>query len=261
MSYQTIIVNKENEGGIATITLNRPPVNPLNSQVFNELARAAGDLEADKGVRAVIITGSGEKAFAAGADINEMKDLTPVEMYGFCQASTAAYNAIENLSKPTIAAVNGLALGGGCELALACDLRLAADTAKFGLPEINLGIIPGGGGPQRLPRLIGAGRAKELMYLGDMIDAARAEMYGLVNRVVPAGQLMAEAVALAGRLAGKPPVALSMIKSAVNTGLNIDLPSALEYGVKCFIVAFASEDRKEGLSAFAEKRKPSFSGR
>lgn len=259
MSYGAIIVQRE--GGIATIILNRPPLNPLNSQVFRELALAAAELEADREVRAVIITGAGEKAFAAGADINEMKDLTPVEMHRFCRASTLAYSAIENIGKPTIAAVNGLALGGGCELALACDLRLASDTAKFGLPEINLGIIPGGGGPQRLPRLIGAGRAKEMMFLGEMIDAARAEKYGLVNRVVPGAQLMHEALALAEKLKQKPPVALGVLKEAINTGLNTDLPSALEYGIKSFIVAFASEDRKEGISAFTEKRRPDFTGR
>lgn len=259
MNYGTIIVNRE--GGTATIILNRPPMNPLNSQVFRELTLAAAELEADREVRAVVITGAGEKAFAAGADINEMKDLTPVEMHHFCRASTLAYSAIENIGKPTIAAINGLALGGGCELALACDLRMAAETAKFGLPEINLGIIPGGGGPQRLPRLIGAGRAKEMMFLGEMIDASQAEKYGLVNRVVPAEQLMPEARALAEKLGRKPPVALSILKEAVNTGLNTDLPSALEYGIKSFIVVFSSEDRKEGLSAFAEKRKPEFKGR
>ncbi len=258
MNYSTIKVQKE--GGIAVIILNRPPLNPLNSQMFRELAAAAAELDADREVRAVIITGSGEKAFAAGADINEMKDLGPVEMHCFCKVSTQAYSAVENMGKPTIAAVNGLALGGGCELALACDLRLAADTAKFGLPEINLGIIPGGGGPQRLPRLLGAGRAKEMMYLGETIDATRAEKYGLVNLVAPAASLMQEAVALAEKLARKPPVALGVLKEAINIGLDTDLDSALEFGVKCFVTAFASEDRREGIDAFLEKRQPEFKG-
>lgn len=259
MSYSVIIVEKKD--GIATITLNRPPFNPLNSQVYKELAQAAADLNADQEVRAVIITGAGEKAFAAGADINEMKNLTPVEMYNFGRVSNHAYNSIENMRKPTIAALNGLTLGGGYELALACDLRLAADSAKFGFPEINLGIFPGGGGTQRLPRLIGVARAKEMMFLGDIIDAGQAEKFGLVNRVAPAGQLMAAAMNLAAKLARKAPVAMGLLKEAINTGMNTDLPSALELEGKSFIVAFASEDRQEGFSAFADKRQPNFTGK
>ncbi len=259
MSYGTILL--EREQGVATITLNRPPLNPLNGQLFMELGTAVAELAADQATRAVIITGAGEKAFAAGADINEMKNLTPVEMYHFCRVSTNTYNAIENLGKPTIAALNGLTLGGGCELALACDLRLAADTARIALPEINLGILPGGGGPQRLPRLVGMGRAKELMYLGEMIDAAQAERFGLVNRVVPAADLLKEAREMARKLAAKPPLALSLLKEAVHTGMNTDLSSALVDGIKGFVVAFASDDRREGFSAFTEKRQPTFIGR
>lgn len=259
MSYSAIMVEKKD--AVAVITLNRPPFNPLNSQVFKELALAAEELEADSQIRAVVVTGAGQKAFAAGADINEMKGLTPVEMYKFSRVSSRAYSAIENMTKPTVAALNGLTLGGGCELALVCDLRLAADTAKIGLPEINLGIFPGGGGTQRLPRLIGAGRAKEMMFLGEMIDAAQAEKYGLINRVAPASSLMEEALALAVKLARKAPVALGLLKGAMNTGLNTDLPSAIENEGKSFIVAFASDDRQEGFKAFAEKRQPNFSGK
>ncbi|MFZ5649255.1 MAG: enoyl-CoA hydratase/isomerase family protein [Bacillota bacterium] len=259
MSFGTIIVEKME--GIGVITLNRPPFNPLNSQVYRELAQAAAELEADPGVRAVIITGSGEKAFAAGADINEMKNMTAVDMYLFIKIAAAAYNIIDSMGKPTIAALNGLTLGGGCELALACDIRLASDNVKIGLPEVNLGIIPGGGGTQRLPRLIGASRAKELLFLGEAIDAAQAEKYGLVSRVVPAGKVMNEARALAGKLAKKAPVAITMLKESVRTGLNTDLASGLDHECKCCVLAFSSEDRREGFAAFAEKRQPSFSGK
>ncbi|MFZ5646993.1 MAG: enoyl-CoA hydratase/isomerase family protein [Bacillota bacterium] len=259
MSYGTIIVEKKE--GIATITLNRPPFNPLNSQVYRDLAAAAAELEADKEIRAVIIAGSGEKAFAAGADINEMKNMTPVEMYEFIKVAASAYNSIERIGKPTIAALNGLTLGGGCELALACDIRIASDSAKIGLPEVNLGIIPGGGGTQRLPRLIGEARAKEMMFLGEAIDAVQAEKIGLVNRVAPAGQIMEEALKLAEKLSQKAPVAIRMLKESVSTGLNADLASGLEHECKCCVVAFSSDDRREGFSAFAEKRKPNFLGR
>lgn len=259
MFYETIQLVKDN--GVATITLNRPPVNPLNSQVFLELTLAADELQADASVKAVIITGSGNKAFAAGADISEMAKLTPVEVYYFCQVSRVAFEKIENLGKPVIAAINGLALGGGCELALCCDYRLAADTAKFGQPEINLGIIPGGGGTQRLPRLIGVAKAKELIFLGEVFDAVVAEKMGLVNKVVPADTLMEEARKLAGKLAAKPAVAMKMAKSAINTGINIDLNSALTLETKSFVTAFASDDCKEGIGAFMEKRKPNYTGK
>jgi enoyl-CoA hydratase len=259
MAYQVIQLTKEN--GVATITLNRPPMNPLNRQVFQELAAAADEIEADNAVRAVVITGSGDRAFAAGADISEMVHLTPMEVRAFGQASRTAFTKIENLSKPVIAAINGLALGGGTELALACDFRLAADTAKFGQPEINLGIIPGAGGTQRLPRLIGIAKAKELVLLGDIIDAGTAEKLGLVNGVTPAASLMDEAYKLASKLAAKPSVAVKMAKEAMNTGINMDISSALVLEAANFITAIFSEDGKEGLTAFIEKRKPNFTGR
>lgn len=258
MSYEVIQLIKEN--GVATITLNRPPMNPLNSQVFKELNNAVDEMQSDPSIKAVIITGSGTKAFAAGADITEMANLSPIEVYHFSQTSRFTFEKLENLGKPVIAAINGLALGGGCELALCCDFRLAADTAKFGQPEINLGIIPGAGGTQRLPRLIGVAKAKELIFLGEMFDASVALSLGLVNKVVLADALLEEALKLAQKLASKPTVAMSMAKSAINTGVNLDIASALTLEVQCFVTAFASDDRKEGVGAFMEKRKPSFTG-
>lgn len=259
MSYQVIQLTKEN--GVATITLNRPPMNPLNTKIFRELDKAVDELQADDSVKAIILTGAGDKAFAAGADLAEMVNLTPVEAYDFCQCSRIAFEKLENLGKPVIAAINGLALGGGTELALCCDFRIAADNAKFGQPEINLGIIPGGGATQRLPRLIGATKAKELIFLGDIFDAATAEKLGLVNKVVPTDALLEEAQKLAKKLASKPAVAMRMAKTAINTGLNLDIASALTLETQSFVVAFASDDRKEGISAFGEKRKPNFTGK
>lgn len=256
VGYEVILLTKED--GIATITLNRPPMNPLNTQVFRELILAIDDIQADASVKAVIITGAGEKALAAGADITEMINLTPVEVYTFCQNDLVAFSKIENLGKPVIAAINGLCLGGGMELTLTCDFRIAADTAKFGQPEINLGIIPGAGATQRLPRLIGTAKAKELIFLGDIIDATTALNIGLVNKVVPLSSLMEETVKLAKRLATKPAVAMKMAKSSINTGMNLDITSALTLEIQNFILTFASDDRKEGMSAFVEKRKPNF---
>lgn len=259
MTYTAILLAKQD--GVATVTLNRPPLNPLNSQVFKELSQAADELRQDSSVKAVIITGAGNKAFAAGADVTEMANLTPVEVYEFCQSSLTAFKNIETLNKPVIGAIGGLALGGGCELSLCCDFRLAADTAKFGQPEIGLGIIPGGGGTQRLPRLIGVAKAKELIFLGDLFDADTALKLGLVNRVVPAADLLEEAQKLAQKLAAKPSVALSMAKAAIDIGINLDISSALSLEIQHFVTAFASEDRQEGIGAFLEKRKPLFTGR
>ncbi|HEX3033431.1 MAG TPA: enoyl-CoA hydratase-related protein [Bacillota bacterium] len=256
MTYQAIQLIKAQ--GVATVTINRPPMNPLNGQVFSELCQAVDDLQADAAVKAVIITGAGDKAFAAGADITEMIKMTPVEAYYFGLVSRMALEKLENLGKPVIAAINGLALGGGFEVALACDFRLASETAKFALPEINLGIIPGAGGTQRLSRLIGAAQAKELIFLGDMIDAATAKSLGAVHRVVPAETLMEEAGKLAAMLAAKPAIAIKMAKSSVNTGINLDISSALTLEMQNFLLAFASDDRKEGMQAFVEKRRANF---
>lgn len=259
MAYEVIQLNIDN--GVATIILNRPPMNPLSTQVVLELADAADEIQANPAVKAVIITGAGEKAFAAGADISEMINLSTLEAYTFCQNFRTAFGKIENLEKPVIAAINGAAFGGGCELALCCDFRLAAETAKFGQPEINLGVIPGAGGTQRLSRLLGAAKAKELIFLGDIFDAATAEKIGLVNKVVPAASLQEEARKLAERLASKPAAAMKMAKSAINNGFNQDITTALALEIQNFVIAFSSDDRKEGMAAFVEKRKPNFTGR
>lgn len=259
MAYETIVV--EIEEGIAVLTLNRPAVlNALNDQVFNELADAASTLTADPSVRVVIITG-GEKVFAAGADIGQMASATAVDVTTSDKPSHRAFQLIENMPKPVIAAIAGYALGGGCELTLVADVRIAADNAQFGLPEIKLGILPGAGGTQRLPRLIGSGRAKELIFSGDFIKAEEALRIGLVNKVVPADQLFDEAKKMAKRFAARGAVALRMAKSSVNEGLRMDLEAGLQYEHKCFSLLFATEDQKEGMKAFLEKRPAKFQGR
>jgi len=258
MSYETLLVQIED--GIGTITLNRPKVlNALNKQVFEELAQAALALEMNEAVRVVIITG-GDKVFAAGADIDQYAEEDTV-FFVTDQTANRAFNLIANMPKPVIAAVAGFALGGGCELALVADVRIAADNAKFGLPEIKLGILPGIGGTQRLPRLIGAGRAKELIFTGDPINAEEAWRIGLVNKVVPAEQLFAETRKLAKRLAGQGAVALRLAKSSINEGLEMDLAAGLQYEHKCYSILFSTKDQKEGFSAFQEKRRPNFKGR
>jgi enoyl-CoA hydratase len=249
------------EEQVAVVYLNRPPFNPLNRQLFSELSLLMDRLELDHDVKVVIITGKGDRAFAAGADIHDMMHLNGMEILEMCQISRSAFSKIERLSKPVIAAVNGLALGGGCELAMACDFRICSENTKFGLPEINLGIIPGGGGTQRLQRIIGQSKAKELLFFGEMIDAERAFEIGLANRVVAIDELMRSAKEWAKKLAEKPVVAMRMVKRSVNAGANVDLDTALDLETSCFGNAFASEDRKEGMLSFIEKRKPSFVGR
>ncbi|EPR28891.1 MULTISPECIES: enoyl-CoA hydratase/isomerase family protein [Geobacillus] len=259
MNYEFLQCEIENR--VAVVSIHRPPLNPLNTKVFQELSALIDELEANQQVGAIIITGTGEKAFVAGADIHEMMDLDLAGMMEMNKISRSAFLKIENASKPVIAAVNGLALGGGCELALACDLRICSENAKFAFPEVNLGIIPGGGGTQRLPRIVGQGVAKELLYFGEMIDAKRALAIHLVNKVVPADELLPAAKEWAEKLAQKPAIAMRMLKEAVNTGVNVDLQSGLIVETACFGNAFATEDRKEGMRAFAEKRKPVFSGK
>lgn len=259
MAYETLLV--EVEEGIGIITLNRPEVlNALSPQVFVELGEAAAQLNEDPVVRAVIITG-GEKVFAAGADIKAMANSTAVDIATKGRPSLKTYNYIESMNKPVIAAIAGFALGGGCELTLVADVRIAADNAQMGLPEIKLGILPGGGGTQRLPRLVGAGKAKELIFSGDFISAEEALRIGLVNKVVPADQLMSEAKKMAKKFAGKGAVALGLAKSCINEGLKVDLETGLQYEHKCFSLLFATEDQKEGMQAFMEKRKPNFQGK
>ncbi|WP_411739586.1 enoyl-CoA hydratase/isomerase family protein [Peribacillus sp. S4] len=251
----------EIEDKIAVVTINRPPVNPLNTKVFQELSIVFDELEANEDVRAIVLTGSGERAFVAGADINEMASLDLVGINMMNKTSRTVFTKIENVTKPVIAALNGMALGGGLELALACDLRISSDRAKFAFPEVGLGIIPGGGGTQRLQKIVGQGVAKELLYFGDMIDAQRALDLHIVNKLVPAGEVLETAKEWAGNLAKKPPVALQMVKTAVNAGGNTDLESGLIIESVCFGNAFSTEDRKEGLKAFVEKREPIYSGR
>lgn len=249
------------EQHVAVVTINRPPVNPLNSKVFKELVTVFNELEENSQVRVIILTGSGEKAFVAGADINEMADLDLVGMMNMNRVSREAFSKIENASKPVIAAINGLALGGGLELALACDLRICSEKAKFAFPEVGLGIIPGGGGTQRLQKIVGQGIAKELLYFGDMFDANRALELHIVNKVVPGEELLATAKQWAEKLTQKPPVALRMLKIAVNAGSNADLETGLTLEASSFANAFSTEDRKEGLKAFVEKRKPVYVGK
>lgn len=256
---ETLELEKRNK--VAIIYLNRPPYNPLNQKVFAEMSLLMDQLENDQEVNAIVITGKGEKAFAAGADIKEMAQLTDAEMIRMNKTSRAALTQIQNSSKPIIAAMNGLALGGGLELALACDLRICTEHTKMGLPEINLGILPGGGGTQRLQRLIGQAKAKELLFFGDVIHANEALALGLVSKVVPQEEFMDQVLAWAGKLAEKPMLAMRMLKTSVNTGANLDLESALDLETTCFGVAFDSADRKEGMQAFMEKRKPNFTSR
>ncbi len=259
MTYKTLIVQIDK--GIAIITLNRPEVlNALNDQVFNELAAAADELGRDSSVRVVIITG-GDKVFAAGVDIGERVTATAVDMATSIKPSSRAFQLIENIPKPVIAAVAGYALGGGFELALVADVRIAAENAMFGLPEIKLGIIPGAGGTQRLPRLIGAGKAKEMIFSGEFINAEEALKIGLVNKVVPSDQLFIEALKFADCLTKRGAIALRMAKTAINEGLRMDLEAGLEYERQCYSVLYATEDQKEGMKAFKEKRKPQFQGK
>lgn len=259
MNYE--FLQSEIENGVALITINRPPVNPLNSQVLKELISLMNTLDQNYKVRVVILTGSGEKAFVAGADITEMSTMTMIDNMEMSNVSRMAFSIIENLSKPVIAAINGLALGGGFELALACDLRICSENAKFAFPEINLGIIPGAGGTQRILRIVGQGIAKELMYFGEMINAERAQQFQIVNKVVPQDELISSAKEWAEKLASKPPIALRMLKQAVTIGANVDLESGLTLESVCFNNAFVTQDGKEGMQAFIEKRKPVFVGK
>lgn len=259
MNYEYLLLEINQK--VALVTINRPPVNPLNSQVFFELGHLIGELEANDQVGAIVITGNGEKAFVAGADVKEMASKDVVGLNLMNKHSRNTFSLIENVNKPAIAAINGLALGGGLELALACDLRICSDRAKFSFPEVGFGIIPGGGGTQRLQKIVGQGIAKELIFFGDMIDANRALELQLVNKVVPQEELIDEALNWARKLAQKPLVALQMAKVAINHGSYVDLESGLTIEASCFATAFSSEDAKEGLSAFTEKRKPVYTGR
>ncbi|MCX8023111.1 MAG: enoyl-CoA hydratase-related protein [Syntrophorhabdaceae bacterium] len=259
MSYQTLIIEKEEN--FAVVKLNRPPVNSLSVQVYKDLYDAFGELENDENVSAIVLTGAGDKAFAAGLDVKDVAGKNIPDCYAFMRTARMAMDRVSNIQKPTIAAVFGFALGGGCELALACDLRIAATDATIGCPEINLGIIPGAGATQRLPRIVGVAKAKELLFMGDTVNGEEAYRIGLVNKVVAKDEVIEEAKVWARKLASKPKVALSLLKNAVDNGMNIDLATAISFERNCFVVTYLSEDGREGFQAFAEKRKPSFKGR
>jgi enoyl-CoA hydratase len=257
MAYENILY--ETKAGIAYVTVNRPKaLNALNSATIVELKRACLEARDDAGVKGIIVTGSGDKAFVAGADIGELSMLSPLAAKRFSLLGQDAFDTIERLGMPVIAAVNGFALGGGCELAMACTLRVASSNAKFGQPEVNLGIIPGFAGTQRLPRLVGKGMALELVMTGGMIDAQEAHRIGLVNKVVEPGQAVAEAEKLMGAILSKGPIAVRFAMEAVYKGLDMSFGEGCDLEANLFGLVCASDDVKEGLGAFLEKRKPEF---
>jgi enoyl-CoA hydratase/carnithine racemase len=253
------LVRLEIADGIGTIRLDRPPMNALNAEVQEGLRAAAAEATADDGVAAIVVYG-GEKVFAAGADIKEMAGMGYAAMAARAGALTSAFDAIARIPKPVVAAINGYALGGGCELALACDWRVAAADAKLGQPEITLGIIPGAGGTQRLARLVGPARAKDLVMSGRFVDAGEAMSMGLVDRVVPAGGVYEAALAMVRPYVGGPAQALRAAKLAVDGGLGMDLATGLQWESQLFAALFATDDKAEGMAAFVEKRKPTFTG-
>lgn len=260
MAYENLLFEKQDD--VAIVTVNRPKaLNALNAPTLRELEQVFTELAEDESVSVVILTGAGEKAFVAGADISFMQELTAIEARKFALLGQAAFNKIENLPQPVIAAINGFALGGGCELAMACDIRLASENAKFGQPEVNLGVPPGFAGTQRLPRLVGKGRAKELLYTADMIDAQEAYRIGLVNKVFPAAELLDAAQKMARKIASKGQIAVRLTKSAVNQGLEMDAERGMAYEAEVFGLVFSTEDQKEGIKAFLEKRKADFKGK
>jgi enoyl-CoA hydratase len=252
----------ERSDDVALLTVNRPKVlNALNTQTLDELRRVILALKQDVGVRSVIVTGAGDKSFIAGADINELAVQSPTSGRDHALRGQHVLDLIENMGKPVIAAINGYALGGGCELAMACTIRIASDTARIGQPEINLGIIPGYAGTQRLARLVGRGRALELLLTGDQISAQEAHRLGLVNRVVPPGELLKEARTLASALAAKAPIAVRYIIDAVNKGLQMPFAEAQAHEATLFGLVASTDDMREGTKAFLEKRKAEFKGR
>ena len=255
------VVLKRIDGHVATLTINRPDkLNALNIETRSRMVQELDELAKNDDIRVVVITGAGDKAFIAGADISEFEGRSPVDQYRV-MTDSSVFLAVDRFPKPTIAAINGFCLGGGCELAMACDIRIASEKAKLGQPEINLGLLPGGGGTQRLPRLVGMGAALKLLYTGDFIRADEALRIGLVDEVVAAGDVAARAKELAEAIAAKSPVALRLIKQAVRTSMRTPLDEGLRQEVSLFALAFASEDMKEGVDAFLNKRKPTFIGR
>lgn len=258
MAYENLIV--ERDGNIAVVTVNRPQArNALNMETWQELDRVMAALDGDPETSVVIITGAGDKAFIAGADIRMLKSREMLEC--LVSKTQSILQRLADMETVTIAAVNGFALGGGCELAMACDLRIASENAKFGQPEVGLGILPGAGGTQRLFRIVGIGRAKEMILTGEIISALKAEQIGLVNRVVPAGEALNAAKAMARQILAKGPVAVRLAKMVINAGSGVHLEAGLMMERLAQTVLFGTDDRKEGLSAFLERRNPQYRGR
>lgn len=254
MELNNVILEKEDH--LAIITINRPKaLNALNSETLNDINSVLDDLEKDNNIYAVILTGAGEKSFVAGADIAEMKDLNEEEGRKFGELGNKVFRRLETLDKPVIAAVNGFALGGGCEISMACDIRIASETAIFGQPEAGLGITPGFGGTQRLARIVGIGRAKELIYSAQNIKADEAYRIGLVNKVVPLEELMPTAKKLASKIMRNAPIAVKLCKDAINRGMQVDIDKAVNIESEDFGKCFATEDQTEGMTAFLERRK------
>lgn len=259
MAYENVLLEKEER--IAILSINRPKaMNALNNETLLEIKRAIEEIKADPSVDVVIITGAG-KAFVAGADISFMQNLTAIEGRAFGALGQEVFRMIEAIEKPVIAAVNGFALGGGCELAMCCDFRIASTSAKFGQPEVGLGITPGFGGTQRLPRLVGTGMAKQMLYTADIIDAVEALRIGLVNSVVNPEELMEFVKKIAKRIASKAPVAVRLCKVAAGEGMQVDIDRSMTIEADVFGLCFATTDQKEGMTAFVEKRKPQFTGK
>lgn len=260
MEFKYTLYEKAN--GVATITINRPEVlNVLNKETYLEILARLDDAEKDENVRVIVITGAGERAFCAGLDLKAVKGASPVDMVELAKLGHKLTLAIEEIGKPVIIAINGYALGGGLELAMACDIRIASENARLGQPELNVGLIPGNGGTQRLPRLVGKGIAKELIFTGRMIDAKTAEALGLVNKVVPQGELKAAVEALTKELLSKPPLALKLAKELINISTETDLKIGLAYEAEATGVLASTNDFKEGITAFIEKRKPEYKGK
>lgn len=257
MEFNNVLLEKE--GNIAIVTINRPKaLNALNSETLKELNAVIEDLENDKEIYCVILTGSGEKSFVAGADIAEMKDLNEAQGKEFGELGNKVFLRLEDLDKPVIAAIQGFALGGGCEISMACDIRIASEAAVFGQPEVGLGITPGFGGTQRLPRIVGLGKAKEMIYTGRNIKADEAYRIGLVNKVVPLENLMEEAKKMASIIISNAPIAVKLAKDAINRGMQVDIDKAIEIEAGDFGSCFDSLDQKEGMNAFLERREKNF---
>ncbi|MGL5381394.1 short-chain-enoyl-CoA hydratase [Clostridium sp.] len=257
MELKNVILEKE--GNLAIVTINRPKaLNALNSETLTDIDTVVADLENDNNIYCVILTGAGEKSFVAGADIAEMKDLSEEQGREFGLLGNKVFRRLENLDKPVIAAISGFALGGGCELAMSCDIRIASVKAKFAQPESGLGITPGFGGTQRLPRLVGEGKAKELIYTGAIIKADEALRIGLVNKVVELENLMEEAKSMANMIIANAPIAVKLCKDAINRGMQVDIDKAIEIEAEDFGKCFLTEDQTEGMSAFIERRNKNF---